>query len=80
MNTTQDKLTIAEAAQVYGQLFGVGVTPATVWSWTRRGVNGVRLAYSRAGRRLYTTEADLRAFYDALMARDTEQARRRAGK
>ena len=75
MEKAQDKLTMEQAAQLCGDLFGIRVTSATIWSWARRGVNGCTLRYTRAGRRLLTTQADLEAFHDALLRRDTEEVR-----
>lgn len=51
--------------------------PASAWRWCRKGIiarNGsrVRLKHYRVGGRIYTTEADLLAFFSAIADADTE--------
>jgi hypothetical protein len=51
--------------------------PAALWRWCRKGIlarsgERVRLKHYRIGGRLYTTEADLVAFFDAVTAADAE--------
>lgn len=45
---------------------------STIWRWCRQGCNGVKLPYSRAGRRIVVTETDIAEFMRALAARDHE--------
>lgn len=46
---------------------------STLWRWCRKGVNGVRLEYTRAGRRILTTPDALEAFCRALADADRER-------
>lgn len=50
--------------------------PSTVWRWSSRGVNGVKLRTGRQGRRVVTTRAWLREFTEASVGPEPVRARR----
>ena len=55
-----DKLPIADAARV------VGRHPATLYSWRKNGIRGVKLPVVRVGGRTYVLRDDLERFVAAL--------------
>ena len=46
---------------------------STLWRWCRKGVNGVRLDYWRAGRRILTTPEALEQFCARLAEADQDK-------
>jgi len=67
---TTDRLALAEAAAIApGRPSAI-----TVWRWCRLGLlagnERIRLRHVRVGRKLYTSRADLEAFYRAVAAAD----------
>jgi len=65
--TVDNRLSLSEAGRE------VGVSPNTVFRWTREGIAGVKLAHGWLGRRLYTSKPAL----DRFMA-EVAQAREAA--
>ena len=51
-------LSLAQAAK----RFPMPPSPQTLWRWRTRGVNGVRLACVKCGKRWYTTDAAIETF------------------
>lgn len=60
------------------RLCPVPVSPATVMRWCTRGIQArnnarIYLSHQRVGRRLFTTTANLEAFFQALKANDHQK-------
>ena len=71
---TANILTLAEAARLVPGRPHV----ATIFRWCRYGCRGVRLDYSRMGRRMLTTREALERFGNALAALDEQEDAARA--
>ena len=72
MVAIENRIKLSEAARHFG------VHPSAIWRWCRRGLlaaNGerVRLAHTRFGRTIYTTEAALDTFGAELAQADVER-------
>ena len=63
-------LSLAEASRRLGTIDGRRPSTTSLWRWCRHGLRGVRLEYSRIGRRIVTTDAALRRFIDGLTELD----------
>jgi hypothetical protein len=63
-STTEELLSLAEAARTVPGKSGRGVNPSTVWRWALRGVNGTRLEVLRLGGRTCTSRQALQRFYE----------------
>ena len=51
-----------------GRLLSTRPSPATLWRWAQRGIDGVKLRTYKIGGRRYTTAADLEHFVASLSA------------
>jgi len=49
-----------------GRLLSTGPSPATMWRWSLKGIDGVKLKTYKIGGRRYTTAADLENFVARL--------------
>jgi len=65
----QELLSLTDAARVL-QINGKRPHISSIWRWCRRGLNGVRLEYGRAGRRIVTTRTALTKFMNQLAEAD----------
>ena len=70
MDPEKELITLAAAARRLPKIDGRKVAVATLWRWSRRGLRGVRLEYARVGRRVCTTQAALRRFFNQLAELD----------
>src|SRR5688500_12408869 len=73
MEDREKFISVEEAAK----LIPTNPSPVSVWRWMRRGVKSrgggtVHLRHVRYGGRLFTTEADVAAFAEALAQADAE--------
>ena len=66
----QDLISLAEAARRLPRIDGRKIAIPTIWRWCRRGLRGARLEYMRVGRRVCTTQAALRRFFNQLAELD----------
>ncbi len=71
-SSTEELLSLSEAARCVPKLNGRRVHASTVFRWCRRGLRGVRLEYVRIGRRMATSKEALDRFFNALAAADGE--------
>lgn len=62
MPTTEQVLTLAEAAEHLPRVKGRAVHPSALWRWARYGVRGVRLEAMLIGGRFFTTEEAIARF------------------
>jgi len=68
----ENLLSLTEAAKCLPAVDGRRHTPAALYRWCRRGINGVRLEYVRVGGTLATSREALRRFFAALAEADSE--------
>jgi len=66
----EELLALAAAARRLPKVDGRKIAIPTIWRWCRRGLRGVRLEYVRVGRRVCTTQAALRRFFNQLAELD----------
>jgi hypothetical protein len=64
--TTSRVLTLAEAATLIGQKFGIKPSVQTIWRWAKKGVDGQMLESVRIGRRIRTTDEAVEQFLKRL--------------
>jgi hypothetical protein len=65
-------ISLKQASRLVPTFDGNTVHAGSVWRWSRKGIHGVRLEYVRCGRRIATSEAAMRRFFDALAKLDEE--------
>jgi hypothetical protein len=63
-------LTLAEATRRLPRIDGKKIAIPTIWRWCRRGLRGVRLEYTRVGRRICVSPAALSTFFGQLAEMD----------
>lgn len=68
-------MSLSRAARFVPALDGKPPNPSTVWRWAMVGIRGVRLEYTRVGRKIATSKPALIRFFAALAAADTPSPR-----
>ena len=66
----EELLSLAEAARRLPRIDGKKIAIPTIWRWCRRGLRGVRLQYTRVGRRICVSPAALSTFFGQLAEMD----------
>lgn len=66
MNMNENLIELRQAAALFPRHPAI----TTVWRWCRKGVNGVRLEYFKAGRRIVTSVEAVERFCRAVAALD----------
>ena len=70
----EELISLAAAARRLPKIDGRKVAIPTVWRWCRKGLRGVRLPYTRLGRRICVSPAALSAFFGQLAEWDEDTA------
>ena len=76
----EDIISLSQAAKVMPAVDGKRVHTSTVFRWCKKGVRGVRLEYSRLGRRIVTSREALSRFGAALADADKTPRASSAGR
>ncbi len=71
-------ITLTEAADMIGRIYGHKPSVATVWRWAKKGLCGCRLATIRIGRRYRTTTTAVREFVERLSEGGDKPVEKRA--
>jgi hypothetical protein len=66
----EELLGLAELARRLPKIDGRKVAIPTIWRWCRKGLRGVRLQYTRVGRRICVSPDALSAFFAQVAALD----------
>lgn len=72
IGSTEELMTLAQAAGLLPRIDGRKVSACTLWRWCRKGLRGVSLDYVRVGRRVCTTRTALQQFFTALAELDQQ--------
>lgn len=70
---TETMLTVSKAARFYSERFGGKTSPSTIYRWTAKGHNGVRLDYLETPRGRRTSIEALDRFLAALTSVESGQ-------
>ncbi|HUT58110.1 MAG TPA: DUF1580 domain-containing protein [Phycisphaerae bacterium] len=66
----EELITLAAAARRLPRIDGKKIAIPTIWRWCRRGLRGVRLQYTRVGRRICVSPSALSEFFSRLAELD----------